>query len=230
MKGFHKHQLSILQKLMYANGLTYSKIKPKSMEGSLFTFHLEQLIKAGFVKKQNSKYLLTKTGKELAGRMDLGDTIIQTQAKVSVIMACKKKTKGEEKFLLYTRHKSPFYNYQGFPTGKVKRGEDIINAAKRELGEETGLTGGSPEIFSILHYKIYDNDKSLLEDKIFFAFRFTNPRGKITSGPEGNYKWVGKKDIWNYLKRPVKEIKKLVENIDSAEVKFFEGSYITGDF
>ena len=230
MKNFHTIQLSILQKLLYSNGLKYSQLKSKKMEGSQFTFHLDQLIKHDYVNKFDTDYSLTSSGKELANRMDLGDKTIGIQAKISVLIVCIEKSKtNSDRYLLYTRLKSPFYNYQGFPTGKVLRGENILDGAKRELYEETGLVG-SPELFAIRHYKIYDLNKNLLEDKVFFACKFINPTGELTNNPEGNYKWVNKESIWDYLKRPVNEIKEIIKALNSDNITFLEKEYTTDGF
>lgn len=199
------------------------------MEGSQFTFHLDQLAKAGYVLKVEGKYALTESGKELANRMDLGDTSIEQQAKVSVLMTCQRENNGETEYLLYTRLKSPFYSYQGFPTGKVKIGESILEAAKRELQEETGLVG-EPELFSIRHYRVYNNEKKLLEDKIFFVCRFINPWGELVENQEGTYKWVKQQDIWDYLKKPIQEVKDILQIFDQKELSFSESEYSTEDF
>ena len=179
MTTLHKIQITILQRLLYSDGLKYAQIKPPKVVGSKFTFHLSQLSKFGYITKNGILYKLTFLGKELANRMDLGDERVKVQAKISAIMAC---IKGDQ-YLLYTRQKSPFYGYQGFPTGKVKYGEDIAMAAKRELKEETGLTG-NPTLSIIRHYKIYDKKKNLLEDKIFFVYKFINPKGTLRNNPE----------------------------------------------
>jgi hypothetical protein len=225
MKDFHPLQLKILQKLLYSDGLRYSKIKPTKIEGSKFAFHLDHLLKLKFINKIGTIYKLTSSGKELANRMDLGDEKIETQAKVSVLMVCMKK----DKILLYTRLKSPFFGYQGFPTGKVKHGENILKAAKRELKEETGLTG-TPRLFAVRHYKIYDLKKNLLEDKIFFACKFIDPKGVLRNNPEGTYKWIHKNKVWDYLKKPVDEVKEILDSIENSEITFLEKEYSTRGF
>lgn len=231
MKSLHSIQIKILQDLLYKECIKYSDLKPKEMEGSQFTFHLEALIKEGLIKKNTLGYALTSKGKEVANRMDYGDTDIKAQAKISAVLCCIREVDGVIQYLLYTRKKNPFWGYQGFPTGKVKRGEDIYKAAGRELLEETNLEG-IPELFAIRHYRIYSNDNLLLEDKIFFAFRFKDPKGKLTSGKEGDFKWVDKNNVYEYLERPVKEIPEIIKALEkfSGEITFLEGSYTTEGF
>lgn len=229
MKNFHSIQINILQKLLYSNGLRYSQIKSSDMDGSRFTFHLDRLIGLEYITKSNLKYVLTPAGKELANTMDIGDESIKSQAKISVLLVCIDRRSKKDRYLLYTRLKSPFYGYQGYPTGKVKWGEDIISAAKRELFEETGLKG-SPKLFAIRHYKILDSKKKLLEDKIFFAYKIINPTGKLVGNSEGEYRWVNKDEIWDYLQKPVDEIQEITEAIDNKSITFLEKEYITDGF
>jgi ADP-ribose pyrophosphatase YjhB (NUDIX family) len=231
MKSFHSIQIKILQDLLYNKYLRYSDLKPKEMEGSQFTFHLESLGKQGLIKKNSKGYCLTPKGKEIANRMDYGDANIKVQAKISAIMCCIREENDVTEYLLYTRKKNPFWGYQGFPTGKVIKGEDISNTAKRELYEETGLNG-IPELFAIRHYRIYSNEELLLEDKIFFVFRFMNPKGDLASGREGDFKWVNRENVNDYLERPVKELPEIIDALEkfSGEITFLEGSYTTEGF
>ena len=43
--------------------------------------------------------------------------------------------------LLVRRHRPPDLDLWGYPGGKIERGETIMDAATRELYEETGITG-----------------------------------------------------------------------------------------
>jgi 8-oxo-dGTP diphosphatase len=224
MTHLHPTQISLLQKLMYSNGLKFSQLKPKDSESNKFTFHLEKLISEDLIKKNSNLYQLTETGKELAGRMDLGDSVIKNQAKISVVMVCINTVNSPKKYLLYTRLKSPFYKYQGFPTGKVQEGETIVNAATRELKEETGLTG-KPQILGILHSTIKNPSQKLLEDKIFFICKFLNPEGKLINGPEGEYQWVNQDQINEYLQKPVQEIKDIIKMLKTDDISFEENTY-----
>ena len=225
----HPIQISILLQLMYSNGLRFSDMKEKRMEGSQFTFHIDKLISDGLVAKIDTTYQLTEKGKGIAGKLDLGDTVIAEQAKVSVLLVCIRDSNQEREFLLYTRHKSPFYGFQGFPTGKVKKHEDINTAAVRELFEETSLTGIAT-IIAVRHYRVNSGENIPLEDKIYFVCKIVNPSGELLSGPEGEYRWVPESKIWEFLVKPVPEIQEIFEHIDDTTITFSEKEYQAMEF
>ncbi|MCA9386207.1 NUDIX hydrolase [Candidatus Dojkabacteria bacterium] len=227
----HKLQLEILQNLLYAKELRYSELKEDSIDPSQFVFHIDRLIQNSLIKKTENGYSLTKKGMEIANRMDLGDTQIHYQAKLSVILCCVRGTKNDQEYLLYTRKKNPFYSFQGFPTGKVKYGETIISAAQRELYEETKLSG-NPELFAIRHSTIRSLNNQLLEDKIFYACLFSNPTGILKTNNEGDFCWVRKEEVTKYLVKPVQEIPELLTALENYEgtLTFKEDTYKTAIF
>ncbi len=55
-----------------------------------------------------------------------------------------------DRFLLIQRAKAPNQGSWGFPGGVQELGETVVEAALRELGEETGIEAGTPRILTAL--------------------------------------------------------------------------------
>lgn len=179
-------------------------MKPKKeMENNVFQFHLNSLQEKGYVEKYFKVYKLTKDGKKYAIRIDSDNAKVETQAKIGVALGCIRNiNSGEKQILIYTRLKHAFFGCQVFPAGKIKHGESIIDAVKRELLEETDLIG-EPEIVGILHYRIFNTKgDELLDDLLLFLCRFDNPKGKLKGSKEGKYEWVGSDKISEYIVKP----------------------------
>lgn len=225
-KQKHPIQLSILKKLLFAHSLRYTELKPKvDMENNQFDFHLDQLVKKGYVTKHTSEYLLTSTGKEFANRMDTNKKTMTPQAKIGVVVMPFKTGKSIQ-YLIYTRLKHPFFGCQGFLSGKVHYGDQILDAAKREMKEETNLDG-EPKLAHIKHFRVWDSSgKELLEDKFLFYCIVENPKGNVVACEEGKYEWVKEKDLITYVINPFvsqEDFKKDIEMINSfKEIPKFE--------
>jgi hypothetical protein len=59
----HHLQLAIVQKLANSNAsISYSDLKQPEIENSLFSYHLNKLIRQGLVQKENQAYTLTVDG------------------------------------------------------------------------------------------------------------------------------------------------------------------------
>jgi 8-oxo-dGTP diphosphatase len=56
----------------------------------------------------------------------------------------------EDQFLLVQRARPPNQGRWGFPGGVQELGETVVEAALRELAEETGVQAGNPRIFTAL--------------------------------------------------------------------------------
>ena len=223
MRQLHYLQLEILKKLLFADHLAFSELRPnENIENNKLVFHIEQLLDWKIIEKSDGKYRLTLTGKEYTNRMDTDETKIKQQAKISVITCCYKKEAGKNWYLLYTRKKQPFYDHQGFNSGKIMLGEGVLETAKRELKEETNLEG-KPEIFTIEHHRVYDTKtKNLLEDKFFFFTRIENPSGELRPNNEGLFEWVEESKVGEYLTKPFESVEKIYDIID--RLKAFNGA------
>ncbi len=223
MKQLHEIQLRILKKLLFSKELRYTDLKPDvEMENNQLDFHLGKLVGDGYVSKGKKYYALTNLGKEYANRMDTEQVVIPKQSKVSAWICCSRKVGKRNQYLIYTRLKQPFYGCQGFMSGKVRYGEKVVEAARRELLEETGLKG-NPRIVSIKHFLVYDKSTTeLVEDKFMFLCLVKNPQGSLSPDEtEGKYQWVNEADLRTYITNPFEPIDELLSYLE--ETKKFTG-------
>ena len=87
------------------------------------------------------------------------------------------------------RSRVPFLGYLGEPGGKVLFGEDVAEAAKRNMIVETGLECDI-SIHGLAHFK--DNYQgNIVQDKFFFLVKASDPRGTLKpAGPTGKNVWM----------------------------------------
>ncbi len=237
MRQLHEIQLKILEKLLFSISLRYSQIKPdKKMENNQFQFHLNQLTEMGLVRKENGKYLLTPKGKEYANRIDEGENQLKLQAKISAWIACTRIVKNKKQFLIYTRLKQPFYGCQGYLSGKVRYGENLTEAVKRELKEETNLDCLKSKVIAIKHFRVFDKrTKELVEDKFMFMCLVENPKGELKGNKEGKFEWVDEDRLYDYVANPFENEKgfrhqvQLIKEFDGC-IKLFEEDHYSEKF
>lgn len=225
MKQLHEIQLAILKKLLFAERLRFSEMKPDAeMENNQFTWHLDQIVEAGYVRKDGIGYRLTDRGKEYANQMDTEQKKIMRQAKLGVMICCVRGEEKDKEYLIYTRLKHPFFGCQGFPTGKIGYGEQVMETAKRELEEETGLIG-EPTLITIRHYRVFRKQTGeLVEDKFLFLCAFSNPRGALQPSDEGEYAWVKESEFAKYVTNPFESFESFLADIE--EVAMFDGHIV----
>lgn len=211
MEQLHYLQMQILRKLLFSEGLRFTELKPnENIENNQLKFHIDQLMRDKSIVKDGNLYKLTPSGKEFANRMDTDTTVMKKQGKIGCIQCCIRTINKEPEFLVYTRLKHPFYGSQGFASGKVDYGEKTIDCSRRELFEETGLSG-EPEIFRIEHQIVYNKETNeLLEDKYFYFHRFLNPTGEIIPSEEGKFEWVPESKLATYITKPFESVERIL--------------------
>src|SRR3989344_5105717 len=141
----HYYQIELVKKLSQAVFIRFNDLIIKGLESEHMNYHLKKLINLGFVQKMSSKYTLTDIGKDYSNMLDENSSLPEKQPKTSIIIHAKRKNpKGQVEHLLSKRLRQPYFGKVGHPTGKVKFGEKVQEAAERELFEETGLIAKNP--------------------------------------------------------------------------------------
>ena len=230
-KPIHPIQAKILKELLLKESARFTEINTANVSSDQFTFHLKQLIEMGIIEKdEEGKYRLTATGKEYANRFDIdsAEVKIETQAKLSVVVIPTRIREEKQEYLMQTRTKHPFYGFRGFIVGKIKFGESVADAAKRELREETGLKGILAQK-TIYHERIYSQEDTLLEDKYFFLFLADNVVGELVQ------EFSGGKNDWYALEDCLKgdcfyDISDLLGLASKDNAPFSEKTYIVDKF
>lgn len=183
-KLLHKAHVAIIHELLFRPDARFAELqKASKLSSDHFNFYLKQLIEDGLIAKNKAgAYHLTPKGKEFANRFDTEARTVERQPKVAVCLMVRR---DDGKCLVQQRLKQPFYGYWGRPTGKIRWGETILEAAARELMEETGLEADLA--FENIYHKMDFNKATgeLLEDKIFFVVACSNPRGDFIAEFEG---------------------------------------------
>lgn len=219
----HETQTKILRELLFHTEAGFAELqKPTGLDSDHFKFHISRLVELGYVAKQVSgKYSLTIKGKEHANKLDTDTHTVEKQPKLSVGLIIEN-DKGE--FITQQRLKQPYFGFWGRPTGKIRWGETFIEAAARELEEETGLTADLT-VAGFYHKTDYKKDGTLLEDKLFCIVYGTNPKGKLIVDDEGHHnEWMTLEEMAKKDKvfQSVPEITRLAK----GEVEpFIEQSY-----
>lgn len=193
----HEAQTAILRELLFHPHAGFAELqKPTGLTSDHFNFHIARLVELGMVEKTaRGQYKLTAKGKEYANKLDTDSNTIERQPKVAVCLVIHD---VEGRTLMQQRLKQPYFGYWGRPTGKVRWGETILQAAARELKEETNLEADLT--FRGTQHKMDYNQKTgdLLEDKIFFMIEGANPRGDMQAEFEGGRnQWMTWEEITN---------------------------------
>lgn len=222
--------MEILRQLLFHPGIRFTDLNISGLTSDHLTYHISELLALKLVRKEEKgRYSLTMKGKELANTMDTDKAIIEKQPKVAVMVIVEKVINRKKHLLIQTRLKEPYYGFKGFLTGKVRFGEKLLEAAARELEEETSLTA-TLDLRFILHELVYSVEGELLEDKIFHIIRGVDPVGELRDFEGGTNEWLPWSDYLKIEKR-FKDDDAIFSNYDKTPKEFYvEKTYIAQEF
>jgi ADP-ribose pyrophosphatase YjhB (NUDIX family) len=221
----------ILRELLFKPNTTFTQLNIKGLSSDHFSYHINTLIEDNYVKKNEGQYTLTPRGKEFANQMDTDNAQMEKQPKIAVMVVPVKKGKGEKQILVQERTKEPYFGYQGFVTGKIRFGEKVIEAARRELKEETGLDCDNFHLKTLVHdHVVLEESGELVGAKMFFIITAVNPTGEILDTPNGKNYWVTEEEFKNLKKKYYNEDNMYKYSQKRDDMEFIEGVYIVDEF
>lgn len=177
----HYFQKELLKKLTLSNGeKRFNELLIDGLESEHMNYHLQRLIEIGFVTKTTVGYILTDAGKDYSNLMDDNVELVEKQPKTSILLVIIRKREGtdDEEFLVNKRLRQPYYGKVGLLTGKVRFGEKLEEAVKRELYEETGLKAATIKLLSVYH-KIRTRENETVQDVLFYRHLVTDISGDL---------------------------------------------------
>jgi ADP-ribose pyrophosphatase YjhB (NUDIX family) len=88
------------------------------------------------------------------------------------------------RILLIKRLYPPGRGRWSIPGGHVEEGEDVLEAARRELYEETGIDADPVGVMNVDTLIVYDEKRNIKYHYVLIDILFTNPRGELKAGDD----------------------------------------------
>ncbi len=206
---FSPIQNHILSKLKNARTLRYSDMQPEDIPNDLFNYHLQFLVKKGYVARTADGYALAEAGVKHVADPDIAteEEKIASTFKINVITIVSRMNKGAWEILNQVRKSHPSFGKVGVMGGIVRKGEALEAAAKRKLKAETGLDAHF-RIVGIERRMMYRGD-ALFSDVVFPIAYADSYGGELEEDTEyGHNIWVGLDEAIKNESAPFDSIRK----------------------
>ena len=204
-----KHHIgrSIIGYLQTHEFARFSDMRPKGVDTNLFTYHLNRLIKKGFIEKTDSGYTLSKKGLVYVDRVSYERMKLRSQPKIITMLLVQS---SDGNVLLQQRKKQPYINTWTLPYGKIHIDDSSVMAAaireseeklrhtpsvvrhvgdcyivvlERGLGEEAALSS-SIQSRTLVHITRYETDEIKEADHIQWVNPLELPNIKLAPAVE----------------------------------------------
>lgn len=163
-------------------------MRPEGVESNHFAYHLDQLMKVGYVAKENRNYYLTTKGKILVDRSSHDKMSVRIQPHIVTSVYIQNEA---GKTVVYQHNFQPYLGLYGAPQGRVHYDEKIASAASRELKEKTGLENIPLAHRGIVYIRTTSGDEviNILLAHIFSG-RVSGESDLATESKSGKPEWI----------------------------------------
>lgn len=189
----HHIRRSVLDKLATAETLRYGELKPKDLDGNVFTYHLKGLMVDNLVTKNDAgDYLLTDAGRDyIVHRYE--DSTLSAHSIFLIVL-----TRGSE-YLLRRRDVQPLIGYVGFVHGEPEAGVDVVLTAQERLSAKTGIDGVELSIAGSALISQYRDDELQSFSHAVILTGQTDQDIRIEGDDTGANFWSDLTDVQNLL-------------------------------
>lgn len=216
----HWIQKHILKKLSIVKDCRYKELIPEGVDGNLFMYHLNKLMKSNFIEKNNSLYTLTKEGKRQVNSLDLNTGQPAVDPRVSAMIYCKNK-KGD--ILLREYNYQPYLGHVGLPFKRIYYGQSMSETANKILGFKANPSGKLSYLGTINIIVKYS--KKVTTHYIAHIFKpKTNQDKSLTDNHMSQIKWD---NINNYQNSDlINGTKEIIKILETKRSPFFEEIFV----
>lgn len=179
----HRVQKHILDVLRYQRTARFRDMRPPRTDTNLYSYHLTQLIKGGFVKKIDEGYTLDAAGLIYVDSNDTDNPPVRGQPKI-VTMLVIQNSDGDT--LLQRRGKQPYIDMWTLPNGKLHIDDpSLLAAAKREAEEKLKVKNQDMTHAGDCYVRVHHGD-ALMMVTLIHVFAFNRDDIQLTD----DLQWV----------------------------------------
>jgi hypothetical protein len=209
----HNIQRKIIRSLALKNILSFAELRPKGTESNAFTYHLNVLLKEGFVEKLGGGYVLTAMGKMLGINSHLSPKEWLSQAHSVVFILVEHTEKG---WLVRRRKAQPMYGYLGFLHFEPVAEEATISTAKKILMNKVGIGATfEPKGFG---YARFFKENELQSFTSYVVLMAKDISGDITIQTETGHNYWASIDEIKKDKNLLPTVLPILENVKSGSI------------
>jgi ADP-ribose pyrophosphatase YjhB (NUDIX family) len=216
----HHIQKNIMSTLVENDSVRFADLKPPAIDGNVFTYHLKQLVKDGYIEKMtDGSYTLTPTGKRLGINRHLKQDEITQQAHSIFLIATKN---DDGAWLLRKRLVQPARGYIGFVHGEPEYNKPLLESAHNRLLHKTGLQA-ELEVIAQGYIRIFSGNEleSFTHATLLVAH---NPHGELLpKDATGENYWQLNPNLLDQMMLPSMPL--FMDIVNTGNNSFFDETY-----